>query len=126
MTEQPFGDALREFTTELDSAVVRARRAAAQARETSAKFRQETRQLAAAVKAGTTRVPADQLTDDRLQRTATGFRADHGLPVEQFPLIEQPPVTPTTVRPLRTTGSGRRNLPSSDDDEDFSQERIMW
>ncbi|HEX4700555.1 MAG TPA: hypothetical protein VH352_00365 [Pseudonocardiaceae bacterium] len=126
------GDALRGFTAELDAAVVKARRVAAQARETSAKFRRETRQLAESVKAGTTRATADQLTDDRLRRTAAGFRTDNGLPVQDLPaggeLLAPPPapVPHTTPGPVRATGSGRRIPLPSDDDEDFSQERIMW
>ena len=49
---QGFADAVHQFDSELDAAVVRARRIASEARETSAKFRRETRQLAAEVKAG--------------------------------------------------------------------------
>jgi hypothetical protein len=122
-------EAMRGFTAELDAAVVKARRVAATARETSAKFRRETRQLAEGVRAGTAR--ADQHTDDRMRRTATGFRTDNGLPVQDLPATGEPfqpptpPVPPTTPGPLRVTGSGRRIPPPSDDDEDFSQERIM-
>jgi hypothetical protein len=123
MTE-PFGmaDAMRSFDNEVDAAVVRARRAAADARETSAKFRRETRQLAEGVKARTAGVRQDDLTDPGLRRTANGFRADHGLPVCDLP----DPTQPATPGPLRTTGSGRRTPRPSDDDEDFSQEQIMW
>lgn len=138
-----FADAVDRFSADLDSAVVRARRVAAEARETSAKFRKQTSQLADQVKTGSARVKAEDLTDDRLRRTATGFRADHGLAVRELPagqelLRRSATVTPgtpgesavatesvTTTGPLRTTGSGRRVPPPSDDDEDFSQERIM-
>lgn len=122
-----------EFFAELDAAVVRARRAAAEARETSAKFRRETRRLADAVTTRTAEVRPGNITDERLRRTATGFRTDHGLPVRELPsgheLLAPPaPQGPVlaTPRPQRTTGSGRRIPPPSDDDEDFSQERIMW
>jgi hypothetical protein len=120
MTE-PFGvaDAMRRFDNEVDAAVVRARRAAAGARETSAKFRRETRELAEGVQARTAK---DEPTDPALRRTANGFRADHGLPVRDLP----DPTPPVTPGPLRTTGSGRRTPRPSDDDEDFSQEQIMW
>jgi hypothetical protein len=120
MTE-PFGmaDAMRRFDNELDAAVVRARRAAADARETSAKFRRETRELAEGV---TSRAAQAEPTDPALRRTANGFRADNGLPVRDFP----DPAQPATPGPLRTTGSGRRTPRPSDDDEDFSQEQIMW
>lgn len=121
-----------EFFAELDAAVVRARRAAAEARETSAKFRRETRKLADDVATRTASVDPDNLTDERLRRTATGFRTDHGLPVRDLPagheLLAPPSPTgpvPATPRPQRTTGSSRRFPPPSDDDEDFSQEQIM-
>jgi hypothetical protein len=123
MTE-PFGmaDAMRRFDNDVDAAVVRARRAAADARETSAKFRRDTRELAEGVKARTGQARPDDLTDPGLRRTANGFRADHGLPVRDLP----DPTPPATPGPLRTTGSGRRTPRPSDDDEDFSQEQIMW
>jgi len=121
-----------EFFTELDAAVVRARHAAAEARETSAKFRRETRRLGDEVAARTAEVRPDNITDERLRRAATGFRTDHGLPVRELPSGHEllaPPTpqgpVPATPRPQRTTGSGRRFPPPSDDDEDFSQERIM-
>jgi hypothetical protein len=115
---QGFADAVHRFDSELDAAVVRARRIASEARETSAKFRRETRQLAEQVKAGTA---SGGRTDDRLLRTASGFRTDNGLPVRDLP-VPEPAATPS---PLRTTGSRRPIAPSSDDDEDFSQEQIM-
>jgi hypothetical protein len=124
MTE--LSDAMRQFDNELDAAVVRARRAAAGARETSAKFRRETRELADGVKARTGQVHPDELTDPGLRRTAGGFRTDHGLPVRDLPDGHELLPEPTTPGPLRTTGSGRRTPRPSDDDEDFSQEQIMW
>jgi len=123
MTDQA---AFAEFATALDTAVARARRAAAEARETSAKFRRETRQLADGLNSRTGQVRPDELTDDRMRRTATGFRTDHGLPVLDVPSADELLPPPTTPGPLRTTGSGRRIPPPSDDDEDFSQEQIMW
>jgi len=124
MTE--LSDAMRQFDNELDAAVVRARRVAADARETSAKFRRETRELAEGVKARTGQVRQDELTDPSLRRTAGGFRTDHGLPVRDLPDGHELLPEPTTPGPLRTTGSGRRTPRPSDDDEDFSQEQIMW
>jgi len=117
MTE--LSDAVGRFDNELDAAVVRARRVAAQARETSAKFRRETRELAESVKA---RTRQDEPTDPSLRRTASGFRTDHGLPVRDLP----DPTPPATPGPPRSTGPGRRTPRPSDDDEDFSQEQIMW
>jgi hypothetical protein len=127
---QGFADAVRRFSTELDAAVVRARRVAADARETSATFRRETRQLAEQVRSGATRVSADRLTDDRLRRTAAGFRDDNGLPVRDLPpgseVVEQPqPLPVTSPSPIRTAGPGRIPTGHNDDDEDFSHDRIM-
>jgi hypothetical protein len=140
---QGFADAVRTYTGELDAAVVRARRVAADARETSAKFRRETRELAEQVRSGTAKPQPGQLTDDRMRRTATGFRTDNGLPVRELPDIkpEAPPAAPTstvspstmpsptvpaaTQSPFRTTGSGRASAARDADDEDFSQDQIM-
>lgn len=131
------GDSMAGFHAELDAAVARARRVAAESRETSAKFRRETRQLAERTRAGAVRPTSEtDLTAEHLRRAATGFRADNGLPVESLPagheLLAQPAaepsVTPPPVTPsaARTTLPGRRNPCPDDDDEDFSQERIMF
>lgn len=125
MTDQ---SAFAEFNATLDAAMVRARRVATEARETSAKFRRETHQLAAGLRTRTTAVSPSELTDDRQRRTATGFRTDNGLPLLDVPAAHEllaPPEPPATPGPLRTTGSRRRIPPPSDDDEDFSQEQIM-
>jgi hypothetical protein len=118
----------QRFRDELDAAVVLARRAAAAARETSANFLRDTQALAESVRARTRRVRPDELTDEPLRRAAAGFRSDNGLPVRDLPAGHEllaPAAGPPTPGPLRTTGSGRRIPPPSDDDEDFSQERIM-
>jgi hypothetical protein len=114
---QGFADSVRRFSTDLDATVVRARRVASEARETSAKFRRQTRQLADQVKSGTAKVAPGQLTDSGLRRTASGFRTDNGLPVRELPV--------PTPSPLRTTGPARIITPPGDEDEDFSQEQIM-
>jgi hypothetical protein len=145
MTE-PWGftEAVDRFTSDLDSAVVRARRVAAETRENSEKFRRETGALADRVKTEPNRLKAADLTDDRLRRTATGFRTDHGLAVRQLPdgpeLLRradaaksapapgesgQPQDSVAIANPHRTTGTARRLPPPGDDDEDFSQARIM-
>ena len=119
------------FHAELDAAVARARRVAAQSRETSAKFRRETRQLAERTRAGAVRPTSESdLTAEHLRRAATGFRADHGLPVESLPagrdLLSQPTTPPVTASGSKITPPGRRNPCPDDDDEDLSQERIMF
>lgn len=128
-------DPMANFSAELDAAVTRARRVAAESREKSAKFREQTRQLADRTRAGEVRPKSEtDLTAEHLRRAATGFRADNGLPVESLPsgheLLVQPtpeqapaPVTPGASR---TTPPSRRNPYPDDDDEDFSQERIMF
>lgn len=123
-----FADAVRQFSGELDAAVVRARRVASEARETSAKFRRETRQLADQVKSGDLKVTADRLTDEGLRRAAAGFRAHNGLPVQDLPSgaeLVRPPEPVTTPGPLRSPGSRRPIARGGDDDEDFSHQRIM-
>ncbi|HEY4021594.1 MAG TPA: hypothetical protein VGM75_23095 [Pseudonocardiaceae bacterium] len=125
------GDPMAGFGAELDAAVARARRVAAESRETSAKFRRETRQLAAGMRAGAVRPTSEtDLTAEHLRRAATGFRTDNGLPVESLPsgseLLVQSKPEPVTPSGSRTTPSGRRNPYPDDDDEDFSQERIMF
>jgi hypothetical protein len=122
---QGFADAVRGYTGELDAAVVRARRVAADARETSAKFRRETRELADQVRTGAAKPRPGQLTDDRLRRTATGFRTDNGLPVRVVVPPAPPTVPAATQSPFRIAGPGRVIAPRGDDDEDFSQDQIM-
>jgi hypothetical protein len=130
-------DPMAGFSAELDAAVARARRVAAETRETSAKFRRDTRQLAERTRAGAVRPKSEaDLTTEHLRRAATGFRADHGLPVESLPagrelLTQSPPTQPPPTGPVTPSGSritppGRRNPYPDDDDEDFSQERIMF
>jgi hypothetical protein len=132
----PGYDSMAGFGAELDAAVTRARRVAAESRATSAKFRRETRQLAERTRAGAVRPTSEtDLTAEQLRRAATGFRADNGLPVESLPagheLLAQPPIPPGASPPVTPSGSritlpGRRNPYPDDDDEDFSQERIMF
>lgn len=125
-------DPMSGFTAELDAAVTRARRVAAESRETSARFRRETRQLADRTRAGEVRPRSEtDLTAEHLRRAATGFRADHGLPVESLPsgqelLVQPAPPEPVTPSAPRMTPPVRRNPCPDDDDEDFSQERIMF
>ncbi|HEX3791409.1 MAG TPA: hypothetical protein VHW44_26350 [Pseudonocardiaceae bacterium] len=129
MTEPGFAETMSRFGADLDGAVVRARRVAAEARATSAKFRAETRQLADKVRAAAVRPQPGDLTDPRLRGAAAGFRTDHGLAVERLPegreLLAPHPPQPATPSAVRVTPAGRRMPPPGDDDEDFSQERIM-
>ena len=114
-------DPLRQCQLDLDAALVRARRVAAEVRDTGSAFRRDTDRLAEQVKSGQAQPvqPAQsaqpaQPDDERLREAATRFRRDNGLPVRA--------VTPS---PQRTSGSPRRVTRRGDDDEDFSQKRIM-
>jgi hypothetical protein len=76
-----FSDAVAAFSSEVDSAVSRARRAAAEARGQSGKFRESR--------------PADgEATDPALRSEAVQFRTRQGLPVAEEPVTE--PSVPRT------------------------------
>ncbi|MBP2322509.1 hypothetical protein JOF56_002894 [Kibdelosporangium banguiense] len=73
-----FSDAVASFNSEVDAAVSRARRAAAEAREQSGRFRES--------------APASgEATDPALRAEAVRFRTGQGLPVGDEP-VETPPV----------------------------------
>ncbi|MFS8101549.1 hypothetical protein LFM09_30935 [Lentzea alba] len=128
-------EVLGRFRAEVGAAVTRARRAAGEIGERNAKLRERTRELAA--QARERRVePGSQATPADVREAASGFRTDRGLPVEQLPdaaelTTSQPPVVAEPV-PSTTLGSAAVAGPSgqlprvSDDDEDFSQSRILY
>ncbi|AHI01539.1 hypothetical protein GCM10010174_08580 [Kutzneria viridogrisea] len=124
-----FGAAASRFRAEVDAAVDRGARASAAARERSAAFAGRTRELAEAVRSGQAKPVAGELTSEDLRRSATSFRTDNGLPVDRLPagadlLAAAPPATtPSATRP---PAPGRRSPRPSDDDEDFSQEKILF
>lgn len=77
-----FSDAVAAFSNEVDAAVSRARRAAAEARDQSTRFRQST--------------PAEgPETDPSLRSAAVRFRTRQGLPVDDEP-APTPPVPPAS------------------------------
>ena len=128
-------EALSRFRTEVGAAVTRARRAAGAAGERNAKLRERTSDLAR--QARDRRVdPGAQATSSDVREAATGFRTDRGLPVEQLPdaaeLTAPPAPVPAETPPQVTLGSAAVAGPSgqlprmSDDDEDFSQSRILY
>jgi hypothetical protein len=150
---QGFTEVYGRFSAELDSAVARAKRVGAQAREASERFRRQTAELAKSgpgrpAAPGSARgsggalagsAPGSAATPEALRRAATGFRTDHGLPVREQP---KPPAAETPVTPQPDPSAPvppsagvltnrwepappRRIAPSDDDDEDFSQERIL-
>ncbi|MFJ5991840.1 hypothetical protein [Lentzea sp. NPDC092896] len=129
-------EVLARFRAEVGAAVTRARRASGEIGERNAKLRERTRDLAAQARERKVE-PGAQATSGEVQQTAAGFRADRGLAVEQVPsaadLTAPAPVEPVPVETERVTlGSSAVAGPSgqlprvSDDDEDFSQSRILY
>ncbi|HTI27956.1 MAG TPA: hypothetical protein VL652_43640 [Kutzneria sp.] len=123
------GDAMSQFRSEVDSAVARGSRAASEARARSAATKGQTRELVGKVRAREARPEPADLTSPGLRRAAASFRSDEGLPVDRLPEgteLLAPRVGPTTPSaPKPPVAASRRPLPS-DDDEDFSQEGIMF
>ncbi|MFI6098980.1 hypothetical protein ACIA8G_25790 [Lentzea sp. NPDC051213] len=128
-------EALGRFRADVGAAVTRARRAAGEIGERNAKLRERTRDLA--VQARERKVePGAQATAADVREAAKGFRTDRGLPVEQVPdaaeLTTPAPAETVIPEPPNTLGSAAVAGPSgqlprvSDDDEDFSQSRILY
>jgi hypothetical protein len=128
-------EVLGQFRSEVGAAVTRARRAAGEVGERNAKLRERTRELAR--QARERRVePGAQATAADVREAATGFRTERGLPVEQVPdaaeLTAPPALAPVETEPVATLGSVAVAGPSGqlprvgDDDEDFSQSRILY
>jgi hypothetical protein len=128
-------EVLARFRAEVGAAVTRARRASGEIGERNAQLRERTRDLAR--QARERRVePSAQATSADVREAAAGFRNDRGLPVEQVPdaaeLTAPQPPAPVETRPVATLGSAAVAGPSgqlprvSDDDEDFSQSRILY
>ena len=128
-------EVLGRFRAEVGAAVTRASRAAGEIGERNAKLRERTRELAAQARERKVEAGA-QATSADVREAATGFRADRGLPVEQLPdaaeLAAPRPSAPVEAEPVATLGSTAVAGPSgqlprvSDDDEDFSQSRILY
>jgi hypothetical protein len=121
-------EALGRFRADVGAAVTRARRAAGEIGERNAKLRERTRDLARQA-----REPGARATPADVREAATGFRVDRGLPVVQVPDAAEPaPPAPVETQPPTTLGSVAVAGPSgqlprvSDDDEDFSQSRILY
>jgi hypothetical protein len=114
-----FPQAAARFSAEVDSALTRARRAAAEARALSADFRRGTGELAGQAKAGRLRgIRRDDVTptsaDARQQ--AVEFRTANGLAVEELP--------DAGALVARMPGAGPETPPAVDD-EDFSQHLVL-
>ncbi len=128
-------EALGRFRADVGAAVTRARRAAGEIGERNVKLRERTRDLARQARERRVEPDAKATTSD-VREAATGFRNDRGLPVEQVPdaaeLTAPPAPAPVEAKPSDTLGSSAVAGPSgqlprvSDDDEDFSQSRILY
>jgi hypothetical protein len=122
------GDAMSQFRSEVDSAVARGSRAASEARARSAATKGQTRELVGKVRAREARPEPADLTSPGMRRAAASFRSDEGLPVDRLPEgteLLAPSVATTPSAPKPPVTASRRPLPS-DDDEDFSQEGILF
>lgn len=124
-------EVLARFRSEVSAAVTRSRRASGEIGERNAKLRERTRELAARAREGRSGTAAAATPAD-VREAATGFRADRGLAVERVPEAAEPVVAgPVETKPA-TLGSSAVAGPSgqlpraSDDDEDFSQSRILY
>ena len=122
------GDAMSQFRSELDAAVARGSRAAAEARSRSAATKGQTRELVNKVRARQEQPQPADLTSPGLRRAATSFRSDEGLPVDRLPEGTEllAPIGSTTPSAPKPPAPGSRRPRPSDDDEDFSQEGIMF
>jgi hypothetical protein len=101
-------DSLARFRAAADAAVERGRRAAADARESGAAFDRETRQLTDRIRRGELDPRPERLTPVDMRTAATEYRQAQGLPA---PEVE---IGPAAVQPA-----------PDDDDEYFSEQRIM-
>ena len=124
-------EVLARFRAEVGAAVTRARRASGEIGERNAKLRERTRDLAAQARERKVE-PGARTTSADVREAAAGFRADRGLAVEHVPDAAEP-AAPVPVETQRVTlGSAAVAGPSgqlprvSDDDEDFSQSRILY
>ncbi|KOV80613.1 hypothetical protein [Nocardia sp. NRRL S-836] len=128
-------EVLAQFRAEVGHAVTRARRAAGEIGERNAKLRERTRDLAQQARERRTE-PTAQATPGAVRAAAVGFRAERGLPVEQTPeaaeltaAASQPvaePQAPATLGSAAVAGPSGQLPRASDDDEDFSQSRILY
>lgn len=122
------GEAMAQFRAAVDGAVSRGRRAAAEAKDRDARFRQRTRELADRVRQRAVVPERRELTPEGLREAAVAFRSERNLSVEQLPdgeeLLANSPEQ-TIARATPNASASSRNRPEDDDDEDFFQERIL-
>ncbi|MGW0523323.1 hypothetical protein [Crossiella sp. NPDC003009] len=133
----PVHDVIARFRAEVNAAVDRGSRAAADAREHSDAFRTQTRDLAEDVRKGKLAPAREDLTKPTARTAATEFRTAQRLPVEDLPdgeqLLAPPPPPPSPDQGTQKQTKGANAWPSrmqnprrTGDDEDFSQEQILY
>lgn len=133
----PVHDVIARFRAEVNAAVDRGSRAAADAREHSAAFREQTRDLTDNIRKGKLTPTREDLTKPAARTEATDFRTAQRLPVENLPdgeqLLAPPPPPPSPVQGTQKQTKGANAWPSrpqnprhTGDDEDFSQEQILY
>jgi hypothetical protein len=106
-----------EHLAQIRDSITYAKRVASEARARNERHRAENAELTAEYRARRLAGTATEATSNRVRDDAKRFRLAHGLPVADFP--EASDLVPPK----------RRNRPmaarKSEEDEDFSQERIM-
>lgn len=112
-----FRAAAARFKADVEAALTRARRAAAEAKEQSADFRRGSDDLANQARTGRLRVRRGQLrpTSPDAQADAEKFRNANDLPVEDLPVADK-----LTTRPAEEPKTPQH------EDEDFSQHQVLF
>lgn len=106
-----------EHLARIRDAITYAKRVASEARARNERHRAENAEVAAEYQARRLAGTATGATPSRVREAAKRFRLAHGLPVANFPAAAEPVPPKRRDRPTAAR--------KSDDDEDFSQERIM-
>jgi hypothetical protein len=110
-----FRAAVARFKAEVEAALTRARRAAADAKEQSAEFRRGSDDIARQTRTGRLRGPnRGQATSAEARANAMKFRNANELPVEDLPDADTAPARPRAAEPPRR------------EDEDFSQHTVLF
>ncbi|XVV03256.1 hypothetical protein ACQPW3_38985 [Actinosynnema sp. CA-248983] len=136
-------EAFAKFRSEVEAAVTRGRRAVSTASAATADQRRRNRELADQARAKQVKPETQRPTSEDVRRVATGFREDHGLPVDRLPSgaellapaeesqkrtdANANPAPPPPVSGSRAVAGPSGQLPPErGDDEDFSQARILY
>ena len=105
-----FRAAVARFRADVEAALTRARRAAADAKEQSSEFRRGSDDLARQARTGRRAARRGQATDPAAREDAVKFRNANELPIEQLPEADAEP----------------RPEPPKREDDDFSQHTVLY